>query len=214
MGASAVRWGLAMVAALVAVPASAQQPDSNVAAAPLQYARCAPCISGPVAPLAFVAADTGRPRAIEYSNAYAVRLKIHVIGSYVELPLFAAEYFLGNKLIHDTSTFATSGFRDGGNSSTKAWHSTVAGGLEVLFVTNTVTGVWNLIEGRREPKGRFRRWLHSLTMLAADAGFALTASAGGAAKRSLTDADTHRNLALGSVGLATLSTVMMWLWKD
>src|SRR4051812_48754002 len=39
-----------------------------------------------------------RPRAIEYSDWYYRRLQIHKWGSYIELPLFAGEYWLGNKL--------------------------------------------------------------------------------------------------------------------
>jgi len=158
-------------------------------------------------------ADTGRPKAIEYSDAYAVRLKIHMIASYFELPLFAAEYFLGQKLLNDTTTFVP-GQRNASNSSTRSWHSTVAGGLGVLFSVNTITGVWNLIESRNDPAGGVRKWIHSIAMLLADAGFALTANAGGDARRTLTGANNHRNLAIGSMSLAAASTLMMWLWKD
>ena len=176
---------------------------------------CGACITGAAiglhAPVA-AAPDTGRPRAIEYSDAYAVRLKIHQIGSYLELPLFLAEYLLGNKLLNDTTTF-TAG-RGEGSSSTRSLHSNVAAGLGVLFTVNTITGVWNLIESRHDPAGGVRKWVHSIAMLLADAGFALTANAGGAAKRTLSGADNHRNLAIGSMGLATLSTLMMWLWKN
>lgn len=87
-------------------------------------------------------------------------------------------------------------------------------GLGALFAINTVTGVWNLIESRHEPAGRFRRWLHSLSMLAADAGFMLTANAAGEARRTDDGANRHRNLAIGSMGLAAASTIIMWLWKD
>jgi len=156
-------------------------------------------------------ADTGRPKAIEYSDAYAVRLKIHEIASYFELPLFAAEYFLGQSLLNDTTTFVA-GKR--GSSSTRSWHSTVAGGLGVLFSVNTITGVWNLIESRNDPAGGVRKWAHSIAMLLADAGFMLTANAGGDAKRTLAGANNHRNLAIGSMSLAAVSTIMMWLWKD
>jgi len=194
--------------------ASAQQVDSAAADSGHTRPACGACIAGTAIGLHLPATvqDTGRPRAIEYSDAYAVRLKIHQIGSYIELPLFLAEYILGNKLINDTATFIPS--QRESNSSTRSLHSAVATGLGALFTVNTITGVWNLIESRHEPAGRLRRWIHSIAMLLADGGFALTASAAGDAKRTTSGADHHRNLAIGSMGLATLSTLMMWLWKD
>ncbi|MEP7088007.1 MAG: hypothetical protein ABI884_11925, partial [Gemmatimonadota bacterium] len=39
-----------------------------------------------------------RTRAVEYSDAYHTRLKIHQIGAYAMLPLFITEYFVGQKL--------------------------------------------------------------------------------------------------------------------
>ncbi|MES1259101.1 MAG: hypothetical protein ABUL71_00805 [Gemmatimonadota bacterium] len=202
-------------AAIPTLSASAQQVDSAAADVGRNRPGCGACITGTAIGLHMpvtTAQDTGRPRAIEYSDAYAVRLKIHQIGSYVELPLFVAEYILGNKLINDTSTFIPS--QRESNSSTRSLHSAVATGLGALFTVNTITGVWNLIESRHEPAGRLRRWIHSIAMLMADAGFALTASAAGDAKRTTSGADHHRNLAIGSMGLATLSTLIMWLWKD
>jgi hypothetical protein len=51
-------------------------------------------------------------------------------------------------------------------------------------------------------------------MLAADAGFVATAGSAGSARGGGTSANTHRALAIGSMGLATASTLMMWLWKN
>jgi hypothetical protein len=205
--------GLGMAA--TAAPAQQVDPAMNMQAR--ETAACGACLGGPAVGLratpASVLADTGRPKAIEYSDAYAVRLKIHLIGSYLELPLFAAEYFLGQKLLNDTTSFVP-GQRSASNSSTRTWHSTVAGGLGVLFTTNTITGIWNLIESRNDPAGGVRKWLHSIAMLLADAGFVMTANAGGDARRTLAGADHHRNLAIGSMSLAAASTIMMWLWKD
>jgi hypothetical protein len=165
-------------------------------------------------------ADTGetRPRAIEYSNAYGTRLAIHRYASYAELPLFAAEYALGQRILN--------GERNGNPASdgTRSAHRVVAGGLGVLFAVNTVTGVWNLVEARHDPSGRTRRNLHALGMLLADAGFAWTASLAGGAHEgddfqgtttARVDAGTrHRNVAIASMSVATVSTLMMWLWKD
>jgi hypothetical protein len=152
--------------------------------------------------------DTTRRRAIVYSDGYYTRLAIHRIASYTELPLFAAEYFVGTRVLNDEQ--ANPGVR----SSLRGTHSMLATGLEALFAVNTVTGVWNLIDARHDPSGRTRRWLHSLTMLAADAGFMATAGSAGSARRGGGSASTHRAWAIGSMGLATVSTLMMWLWKD
>ena len=144
-----------------------------------------------------------RPRAIEYSDAYATRLTIHKYGSYVELPLFAAEWKLGQDLM------------DGNAASwEKNTHAAVAGGLGVLFGVNTVTGVWNLVESRKDPSGRTRRLLHSALMLASDGGFAWAGLIGGNARDDAQVRNRHRTIALTSIGLSTAGTVMMWLWKD
>ena len=148
------------------------------------------------------AADTTMraPQAIEYSDAYYTRLTIHRYGSYAELPLFGAQYLLGNKLINGTSA-----------SWVKPTHQAVAVALGGLFVTNTVTGVWNLVESRHEKEGRSRKLLHVGLMLAADAGFAYTATlASDATNGGPAQKKKHRNAALFSVGLATTGTIVMW----
>jgi hypothetical protein len=155
------------------------------------------------------AADTGeRPKAIEYSNAYGTRLAIHRYASYAELPLFATEYVLGEKILKGQRTGQLA------SSGTRSAHGIVAGALGALFAVNTVTGVWNMIEARHDPSGRTRRNLHGLSMLLADAGFLYTASLAGDAKESNDGANRHRNAAIASIGVATASTLMMWLWKD
>src|ERR1700693_6187147 len=68
------------------------------------------------------AADTGgRPRAIQYSDAYYTRLAIHRYASSAELPLFAVEYALGQRILNGqrTGDFASSG--------TRSAHNVVAG---------------------------------------------------------------------------------------
>jgi len=201
------------LAAIGAAALAAQQDDSTALSTPSSSIACGACLNSvgiglhalPVA----ITADTGRPHAIEYSDAYATRLKIHLIGSYAELPLFVGEYFIGEKVLADERNMT--GRR---NSSLRGLHSAVAGGLGALFAVNTVTGVWNLADSWHDPAGRTRRWLHSILMLVADGGFVLTAQAGGAAKRTDAGAANHRNLAIGSMSIAAVSTIMMWLWKD
>ena len=178
-----------------------------------------PVSTGPRAlPIGFVesahviqatASDTIRKRrkAIEYSDAYYTRLQIHRIASYTELPLFAAEWVLGDRLIKEERTgFPSSGL--------KTAHQAVALGLGGLFAINTVTGLWNLWDSRQDPSGRARRLIHSALMLGADAGFALAGATGGDANETLNDQNRHRTIALTSIGIATVGTAMMWLIHD
>jgi hypothetical protein len=160
--------------------------------------------AGDTTRLADVRADTvkKRPRPIEYSDAYNTRLTIHRVGSYTMLPLFAAEYALGQNLMNGNSP-----------SWVKPSHTTVALGVGALFTVNTVTGAWNLWEGRKDPAGRTRRFVHSALMIASDAGFAITGALGGEAE-SPGNRRTHRNMAIGSMAVATVGTAMMWFWKD
>ena len=148
-----------------------------------------------------------RPRAIEYSDAYYTRLRIHHLASFTELPLFAAEYVLGQRLLNEERT----GFPSQG---LKTAHTAVALGLGALFTINTVTGGWNLWESRKDPAGRTLRFLHSAAMLGADAGFAWAGASGGGAKHTLAGANQHRTIAISSIALATVGTAMMWLFHD
>jgi hypothetical protein len=149
-----------------------------------------------------------RPRAIEYSDAYYTRLTIHRYGSYVMIPLFVAEYSLGQNLMNDASPA----------SWMKPSHVAVASGIGVLFGVNTVTGVWNLWESRHDPAGRTRRIVHSVMMIASDAGFLAAAAVapGGNGQFSTRSHDqrVHRNVAIGSFALSTVGGAMMWFWKQ
>ena len=144
-----------------------------------------------------------RPRPIEYSEWYARRLEIHKIGSYLMLPTIGAEYVVGNQLLHGNESGAM-----------KGTHVAVATGIAAIFTVNTGTGLWNLWDSRKDPAGRTRRIMHSVLMLAGDAGFAWTGLIGGDANHSNDNARRHRNVALGSMAVSTVGTVMMWLWKD
>jgi len=170
-----------------------------------------------------VSADTAesRPHAVEYSNGYYTRLTIHRYAAYAELPLFAAEYALGQSMLNAQHA------GEPVSSSTRSAHVAVAGALGVLFAVNTVTGVWNLIEARHDPAGRARRTIHGLGMLLADAGFLYTASLAGDASEhgdagepggntgeGNGDATAHRNAAIASISVATAATLMMWIWRD
>jgi hypothetical protein len=106
-----------------------------------------------------------RPRAIEVSDAYATRLRIHRYASYTMIPLFAVQSVAGNTLFQADRTGAP---RPGWASAT---HGAGAAGLGALFTVNTVTGLWNLWESRDAEQGRGRRLLHAGLLLASDAGF-------------------------------------------
>lgn len=151
-----------------------------------------------------ILADTQqRPRAISHSDLYYTRLKIHKIGSYLMLPLFAAQYYAGDKLLNDENPAGW----------VKGTHSALAAGVGVLFGVNTVTGVWNLWESRHDPVGRTRKYLHAALMIGADAGFLWTAQTAGDASFKSEGGNHHRDVALYSIGAAAVSTAMMWLWK-
>ncbi len=147
-----------------------------------------------------------RPRAIEYSEWYDRRLTLHRWGSYVELPLFAAEYTLGQRLYNEAFLAP---------SWVRTTHRGVAYGLGALFTVNTATGLWNLWDSRDDPSGRTRKWLHTALMLGSDAGFAWAGTVGsGARNQSITVWRRHRAIALGSISLATAGTALMWFWKQ
>ena len=141
----------------------------------------------------------GSPRtvAFEYSDAYAVRRKIHVYASLATLPLFVTEVVLGSKLYDGDAS-----------DSVRSAHSAVAGGMGVLFGVNTVTGVWNMWEARKDPNGKKRRLIHGLTMLGADVGFVATGMLA-PEHDDLENKSLHRNVALTSIGIATGSYLYM-----
>jgi hypothetical protein len=149
--------------------------------------------------------DSAQPihaAAVEHSDAYQTRAKIHKYASFATLPLFAAEVALGQSL-------------DGSNDGKKSAHAVVGAGIAGLFGVNTVTGAWNLFgEGRRDTEGRTLRLVHGLLMMAADVGFlATTVSAPSTGRNgALTfeaDKTTHRNLAIASVSVGTAGYLIM-----
>lgn len=160
-----------------------------------------PAVAAPALPAAaqFVVAAP-RDTAFEYSAAYYRRLDIHRAGSYAMLPLFAFQYIAGSQL-YDKSFEAPAWARTG--------HRVAATGVAVLFGVNTVTGLMNLYEGRRDPDERGRKVFHAVMMLAADAGFAATGILAERAESSGDDRTLHRTVALTSVGVATIGYLSM-----
>ena len=148
------------------------------------------------------AAQTARPQAIEYSDAYYTRAKIHKVASWATLPLLGTEAILGQNLYNDPQ----------GQSSYRGAHIAVGAAITGFFVAQTATGVWNLVDSWNDPNHKKLRRLHSIMMLGADAGFvaAYGTAPGG---RNLVTFDqqksTHRTIVFTSMGVATASYLLM-----
>jgi hypothetical protein len=145
------------------------------------------------------AATAPRPVAYDYSDAYMTRAKIHRYASWATLPLFIANYYAGDQLYDGDFT-----------EGQKSAHSSLVTASAVLFGVNSVTGAWNLWEGRKDPNHRTRRMVHGILMLAADVGFLATgATAPDFEEGKGEDASTHKSLAITSMGIATASYLFM-----
>jgi hypothetical protein len=146
------------------------------------------------------------PSAVTYSDGYRLRAKIHKIASFATLPLFATEFGLGQSL-----------YKNNVNSDSKrGLHAAIGTGIVGLFGVNAVTGVWNMVEDRKNPDGHTRRLLHGILMLTASAGFVASAATGphehrnrGITLASPSNKALHRDLALGSIGVGTIGYSMM-----
>jgi hypothetical protein len=125
------------------------------------------------------------------------------------LPLFATQVVLGQKLYDGDAS-----------DSVRSAHTAVAVGTGVLFGVNTVTGVWNLVEGRKDPNRKTKVKVHGILMLLADAGFAATGFLApeteyedGFESTSGVSRSTHRAIALSSMGVATVAYLVMLLGR-
>src|SRR6478672_10204202 len=135
-----------------------------------------------------------RRRAIEVSDWYERRLRIHRFGAYAIFPLFAAQAIAGNEI-----------FKDPHNAPdwAKTTHRVGAAGLATVFTLNTVTGLWNLWDSRSAAQGRTRRTAHALLMLASDAGFTYAGvRLSDQAENSVDKRREHRAWAYGSMATA------------
>lgn len=193
-----------MILALQLVAATLLLAPADTTAAVRDSAEVGPRITDARVGLA-ASADTTprrRPRAVEVSDAYATRLRIHHYASYAMIPLFAAQTIAGNQLYQSGSDDP---------SWAKSMHSLGAGGLAALFTVNTVTGVWNLWESRGVSEGRTLKLVHSALMLASDAGFTYAGvKLGPDAKNSFSKRQEHRRVAYISMGgaLAGYATML------
>jgi hypothetical protein len=146
--------------------------------------------------------------AIQHSDAYLTRAKIHKYASVATLPLFAADLVLGQSLFNESTPAG----------SKRGLHAAVGGGIIGLFGVNTVIGAWNMFgEGWQEKEGRTLRLVHGLLMMAADVGFVDTWATGPHSGRLRTALNfenqktTHRNVAIASISLGSAGYLLMLL---
>src|SRR5262245_36266219 len=129
------------------------------------------------------------PSPSPYSRAYELRQDIHKYASYATLPLFAAEYALGQSLPSEP----------GRSGSMRGLHAAVGTGLIGLFFLNTATGGWNLWRSRQETNHRTTRFIHGALMIASNAGLVATAASDPSQHNPFSfnhDRTVHRNLTL------------------
>jgi hypothetical protein len=147
-----------------------------------------------------------RRKSVEVSEWYERRLRIHRYGAYTTVPLFVFQAAAGNEL-YQKSSGAAGWARNG--------HRVGATALATVFTVNTVTGLWNLWDSRSVPQGRTRRAIHTVLMLASDAGFAYAGiKLSEDAEQSADARRKHRNMAYTSMGVAVTGAGMMLLWRD
>jgi hypothetical protein len=137
---------------------------------------------------------------VEYSEVYGTRLSIHRVLSFAMVPLFVGSAYTGFQLRNK---------RDQAPQWTRDIHGPLAAGTAIVFGMNTLTGAWNLWEGRKDPVDRKKKLIHSALFLAAGAGFAYVTAAGDNIHESGRPNQWHRNIALGSMGVSLVSWSIM-----
>ena len=152
MQAASLAEGSCLDRSLAEEPSAAPPPEPSLMAS--ATARPALDPQAPTAP---------RAMAFEYSDGYRTRLKIHKYASFATLPLFVAQFAVGQKLYNGNYS-----------DSTRSVHGALAATTAALFAVNTVTGIWNLSEGRKDPNRRTKRMVHGILMAVASAGFVAT----------------------------------------
>ena len=193
---------IVLCALLASSAAFAAEPsDTSAASSPLVISKATLALAG--ANMA-VSQDTSAPHpvAMEYSDGYMLRRKIHKVASIATLPLFVSDLAVGQSLYDGTSR----------SDSKRNAHAVLGSSIGVLFGVNTVTGVWNMWEARHDANGRTRRLAHGLLMLGADAGFMATSMTAPESEHGGPeggDRSLHRSLAITSMGAATASYLLM-----
>ena len=148
-------------------------------------------------------ADTGRRRrapSVEYSDVYHTRVSIHRALSWAMVPLFIGSGYTGFQL-RNKRDLAPKWVRD--------IHGPLAGATVVVFGMNSLTGVWNLVEGRKDPEGRTKKIVHGALFLAAAAGFTYVTAAGDNIRAFGKPNHWHRDIALASMSVSLVSWSLM-----
>lgn len=152
------------------------------------------------------AAQPVHAAAIQHSDAYLMRARVHRYASYASLPLFAAEVYLGESLYNSADPRKNRGA-----------HIAVGTAIIGLFGVNTVTGAWNLFgpEGRGDKQDRTIKLVHGLLMMAADVGFVATVATAPHRHRTTIPSQSamalHRDVALTSIALGTTGYLIMFV---
>lgn len=154
-------------------------------------------------------ADTARTRkrirAVEYSDGYQTRLRIHRALSYTMIPLFIGSYVTGDQILRH---------RSNPPGWARTLHKPFAIATGAVFTVNTVTGLWNLWDSRKNPEGQVKRTIHSLLFIAATAGFTYAGTS--LARDAVNREDRnrfHKQVALASMGVSVVSWGMMIFFK-
>lgn len=148
-------------------------------------------------------ADTGKRRrapSIEYSDVYHTRVTIHKALSWAMVPLFIGSGYTGFQLRNK---------KEQAPKWTRDIHGPLAGATVVVFGMNTLTGVWNLLEGRKDPANRTKKLVHGALFLAAAAGFTYVTAAGDNIRAFGKPNHWHRDIALASMGVSVVSWSLM-----
>ena len=146
-----------------------------------------------------------RGQSIEYSGFYNTRLTVHRYLSFAMLPLFAGSFLTGDQIIRKAEA-APEWARD--------WHAPFATATAVVFTLNTITGLWNLWDSRKNPAGRTRRIVHGLLFMVANAGFTYAGTTlAEQAEEDPSKRNLHRTVALSSMGVSVASWGLMLLTK-
>lgn len=159
--------------------------------------------------------DWGRPQdtlrtrrrgpSIEYSSFYNTRLTVHRYLSFAMLPLFAGSFVTGDQIIRKG---------DAAPEWARDWHAPFATATAVVFTLNTITGLWNLWDSRKDPAGRTRRVVHGLLFMVANAGFTYAGTTlAEQAEEDPSKRNRHRTVALSSMGVSVASWGLMLLTK-
>lgn len=199
------------------LPALAQEPSAStdsIRPDTVTITAPAPLVSGALVDWTALrgdsaAQDTARTRkrgqAVEYSGFYRTRLKIHRTLSWAMIPLFIGSYVSGDAILKN---------RNNPPKWATTLHKPFAIATGSVFAVNTVTGLWNLWDSRKNPEGQTKRTVHSLLFIAATAGFTYTGTS--LARDAVNREDRnrfHRQVALASMGVSVVSWGMMVFLK-